>query len=125
VSLFLHILKSSIISLRKLIVKPIENNDPMPSPNFEFPVFEMEKEDDEEIPDELSRLLEHEEKTIQPHKEPLEVINLGFKDNKKEVKIWALLCPDVKKMMVELLREYVDVFSWSYQDMPGLDTYIV
>ena len=27
--------------------------------------------------------------------------------------------------MVEILREYVDVFAWSYQDMSGLDTDIV
>ena len=85
----------------------------------------MEEEDDEEILDEISWLLEHEEKTIQPHKEPLEVINLGSKDNKKEVMIGELLCPDVKKRMVEILRDYVDVFAWSYQYMPGLDTDIV
>ena len=106
----------------RLIVKPIENHDPIPSPNFEFPVFEMEEEDVEDIPYEISRFLEHEENTIQPHKELLEVINLGFKDNKKEVKIGVLLGLDVKKRVVELLREYMDVFSWSYQDMLGLDT---
>ena len=27
--------------------------------------------------------------------------------------------------MIELLKEYVDVFAWSYRDMPGLDTDIV
>ena len=27
--------------------------------------------------------------------------------------------------MAELLREYVNVFAWSYQDMPGLYTNIV
>ncbi|MCI90155.1 hypothetical protein A2U01_0111446, partial [Trifolium medium] len=27
----------------------------MPSPNFKFPVFEAEEEDNEEIPDEISR----------------------------------------------------------------------
>lgn len=125
VHLFVHILKSSIKSLCRFIVKPIENNDPMPYPNFEFPIFEMEEKDDEEISGDISRLLKHEEKTIQPHKELLEVINLGSKDNKKEVKIGALLCPDVKKRIVELLRDYVDVFSWSYKDMIGLDTNIV
>jgi hypothetical protein len=55
----------------------------------------------------------------------LEVINLGSEGNKKKVKIGALLCLDVKKRMVELLRDYVDVFSWSYQDIPGLNTDIV
>ena len=53
----------------QIVVKPMENNDPMPSPNFEFPVFKAEEEDVEEIPDEISRLLEHEEKIIQPHEE--------------------------------------------------------
>ena len=27
--------------------------------------------------------------------------------------------------MIDLLREYSDVFAWSYQDMPGLDTDIM
>ena len=27
--------------------------------------------------------------------------------------------------MIELLKEFADVFAWSYQDMPGLDTSIV
>ena len=49
----------------------IKNNDPMPSPNFEFPVFRAEEEDDEEIPVEISRLLEHDEKAIQSFEEPI------------------------------------------------------
>src|SRR3954463_8237566 len=67
---------------RFTIDKPIECNNPMPSPNFEFPVFEAEEE---EIPDEISRLLKHEERAILPHKEPLEKINLGSEEDKKEV----------------------------------------
>ncbi|MCI92201.1 RNA-directed DNA polymerase (Reverse transcriptase), partial [Trifolium medium] len=31
----------------------------------------------------------------------------------------AFLQPDVKEKLVKLLQEYVDVFAWSYQDMPG------
>ena len=27
--------------------------------------------------------------------------------------------------MIDLLQEYSDVFAWSYQDMPSLDTDIV
>ncbi|MCI68232.1 hypothetical protein A2U01_0089491, partial [Trifolium medium] len=82
------------------------------------PVFEAEEEDNEEIPDEISRLLEHEGIAIQPHKEPLEVINLGSEKDKKEARIGALLDTDVKRRLTELLKEYVDVFAWSYQDMP-------
>ncbi|KAI5422149.1 hypothetical protein KIW84_045565 [Lathyrus oleraceus] len=54
-----------IIHRSKLVPKPIEHNDPTPFPNFEFPVFEAEEEIDDEVSDELSRLLEHEEKAIQ------------------------------------------------------------
>jgi hypothetical protein len=107
---------------RLIINDPIEQNNPMPSSDFELPVFEAEEEDDEGIPDEISRLLEHEEKVILPHKEPLETINLGSDEDKKEVRIGALLDEDVKGGLKELLQEYVDVFAWSYQDMPGLDT---
>ena len=59
----------------------IENNDPMPPPNFEFPMFGAEEEDIEDIPDEISRLLEHDEPTIQPFEEPIEMINLGNEED--------------------------------------------
>ncbi|KAI5386512.1 hypothetical protein KIW84_072877 [Lathyrus oleraceus] len=107
------------------LIKPIEHNDPTPSPNFEFPVYEAEEDDVEEIPDEITRLLEHEEKIIQPHLENLETVNLGSEDRVREVEIGALMEESVKKGLIELLREYVDVFAWSDEDMPGLDTDIV
>ena len=108
---------------RLSIDKPAEHRDPMLSPNFEFPVYEAEEE--EEIPDEISRLLEQERKSIQAYGEELEVINLGTEEDRKEIKIGASLEANVKKQVIELLREYVDVFAWSYRDMPGLDTNIV
>ena len=30
-----------------------------------------------------------------------------------------------RKELIDLLQDYSDVFAWSYQDMPGLDTNIV
>ena len=53
------------------------------------------------------------------------MINLGTEENRKEVKIGASLKANVKKQLIELLKEYADVFAWSYRDMPGLDTNIV
>ena len=88
---------------RLTINKPIECNNPMLSPNFEFPVFEAEEEEEEGTTDEISRLLKHEERAIQPHKEPLEVINLGSEKDKKEVSIGALLDTDVKSKLTNLL----------------------
>ena len=97
----------------------------MPSPIFEFPVFKAEEEEDEEIPEEISRLLRKEERSIQPYKEPLETVNLGSEEERKEVKVGALLSSAVKECLIELLKEFSDVFAWSYQDMPGLETNIV
>ena len=75
-----------------MVSKPIEYNDPTPSPNFDFHVFEAEVEnDDEEVSDELSCLLEHEGKSIQPLEEQIELVNLGSKDDVKEVKIRSQL----------------------------------
>src|ERR1051325_2312391 len=97
----------------------------MLSPNFEIPSEVAKEEVEEEIPDEISRLLKHEERIIQPHQEPLEAINLGSEEDKKEVNIGASLDSNIKGKLIDLLKEYVDVFAWSYQDMPGLDTSIV
>lgn len=69
--------------------------------------------------------MEYEKKTIRPHEEVVEVINLGTEEDKKEVKIGASLEATVKRRVIELLKEYADVFAWSYQDMPGLDPRIV
>ncbi|RDX83079.1 hypothetical protein CR513_36042, partial [Mucuna pruriens] len=32
---------------------------------------------------------------------------------------------DLRQRLVELLREYADIFAWSYRDMLGLDTTIM
>lgn len=104
-----------------------DNSSTMACYDFDNPIFNAEEEfeEDGELPEELARLLRQEEKVIQLHEEQLETINLGSDEDKKEVKIGAALEEDVKKGLIELLKEYVDVFAWSYADMPGLDTYIV
>ncbi|GAU39327.1 hypothetical protein TSUD_60780 [Trifolium subterraneum] len=116
----------SVTPLSKLSInEPVEHNVPRPSPNFGFPVYEAEEEEDEGIPDEIKRLLDQEKKVIQPHEEDVELIDLGFGEGKKEIKIGASLEASVKERVIVLLREYVDIFAWSYQDMPGLDPEIV
>ncbi|KAI5427624.1 hypothetical protein KIW84_032870 [Lathyrus oleraceus] len=106
---------------------PIDNGSATARFDFENPIFQAEEEGDEdcELPEELTRLLKQEERVIQPHQESVEVINLGTEDAKREIKIGAALEDNVKKGLIELLQEYVDIFAWSYQDMPGLDTDIV
>ena len=55
----------------------------------------------------------------------MEAINLGTEKERREVKIETTLSPTIREKLIDLLREYNDVFAWSYQDMPGLDTDIV
>ncbi|WJX45728.1 hypothetical protein P8452_32589 [Trifolium repens] len=115
-----------VTPLSKLSInKPVDHNVPRPSPNFEFPVYEAVEEEDEEVPYEIERLLKQEKKSIQPHQEAVELINLGTDEEKREIKIGALLEASIKERVIDLLKEYVDIFAWSYQDMPGLDPEIV
>src|SRR4051812_48325817 len=106
---------------------PVNNDSAIARHDFENPIYqtEDEREEDFEVPRELARLLEQENKTIQPHEEPIEVINLGSNEEMKEVKIGADLEYSVKQRLIQMLRDYVEIFAWSYEDMPGLDTDIV
>ncbi|KAI5433444.1 hypothetical protein KIW84_020640 [Lathyrus oleraceus] len=78
----------------------IDKNPVTPSYDFDNPIYYAEEEGEEDC--ELSKELA-----------------------RKEVKVGAALEVNVKSRMVALLKEYVDIFAWSYQDMPGLDTDIV
>ncbi|RDY09901.1 hypothetical protein CR513_05669, partial [Mucuna pruriens] len=85
-----------------------------------------EKEETEgEALKELERLLEQERSKLQFGVEELEVINLGEGEETREIRIGKLIPPNLKQGLTKLLREYEDIFAWSYQDMPGLDTAIV
>ena len=53
-------------------------------------------EEDCELPKELARLLRQESKVIQPHEESVKVVNLGTKEEVKEVRIGSSLQDDVK-----------------------------
>ena len=57
--------------------------------------------------------------------EPVRVVNLGTEENPKNLKIGEGLTDELRERMTTLLGEYLDVFAWSYEDMPGLDPSIV
>lgn len=70
-------------------------------------------------------LWERHEKGVQPNIEETESINLGSEEDPKMVKIGTLMTTEQRADMIEFLKSYKDVFAWSYQDMPGLDTDLV
>ena len=51
----------------------------------------------------------------------LEDVNLGTGEDAKPVHIAKEMSPKSKKAMITLLKEFQDVFPWSYEDMRGLD----
>ena len=98
--------------------------------DFEKVVYAREFSDEEDIenddlPPDLLRLVEQEERQILPYQEITEAVNLRIEEEKKEVKIGTTLSSATRKELIDLLQDYSDVFAWSYQDMPGLDTDIV
>ncbi|RDX68112.1 hypothetical protein CR513_52931, partial [Mucuna pruriens] len=74
---------------------------------------------------ELERLIKQEEPKFQSMVEDLKVINRGGKEEEKEIWVGKQMPSDLKQKLVELLKEYADVFAWSYRDMLGLDNNIV
>ena len=53
------------------------------------------------------------------------MINVGTKQDKRELKIRMLITANMRNELVAFLQEYIDVFAWSYVDIPNLDTKII
>jgi hypothetical protein len=63
--------------------------------------------------------------TLHPQPEEVEDCNLGSKESPKFVKLSKYLPIEHKKKYIELLKEYKDVFAWSYEDLKTYATYII
>ena len=48
-------------------------------------------------------------------------INLGTDEDPNPTYVNVSLASDEERAYVNLLKEYKDVFSWSYKEIPGLD----
>ena len=66
-----------------------------------------------------------EDRKVTPVSVSTELIDFGVPDQPKEVRIGSSLSPDERSRLINLLRSYLDVFAWSYEDMTGLDPTIV
>ena len=66
----------------------------------------------------------HFEQRVPPTKDKVIQINLGTEAEPKPIFISESLSPLEKEDLVSLVRECIDVFAWSYDDMPGLDPQI-
>ncbi|CAN6703779.1 unnamed protein product [Malus baccata var. baccata] len=57
--------------------------------------------------------------------DPLEVIELGTKEDPRPIQISGLLERDDRVQIICLLQEFRDCFAWHYTEMPGLDATLV
>jgi len=58
-------------------------------------------------------------------KSDIEECNIGTKENPKLIKISKSLPPTEKVIYLELLKEFQDVFAWSYEDLKSYGTSII
>ena len=65
------------------------------------------------------------DRKVTPVSDSIELIDFGVPDQPREIRIGSSLSPDDRSRLIDLLRSYLDVFAWSYEDMPGLDPTIV
>ncbi|XP_052484280.1 uncharacterized protein LOC105786759 [Gossypium raimondii] len=82
----------------------------------------FEDDIDCDVSPDLLRMVEEEDQQISHHRESLEIVSL---EEGKEVKIGIDISAKTRQDLIELLREFKDVFAWSYQDIPWLSTDIV
>ena len=55
----------------------------------------------------------------------VKTVDFGIEDQPRELKISSLLSTDERDRLIYLLWSYLDVFAWSYEDMPSLNPSIV
>ena len=62
---------------------------------------------------------------LEPIKEETQPINMATDDEPKMIQVSNTLTTSEKNALVALLTEFKEVFAWSYEDMPRIDTDIV
>ena len=66
-----------------------------------------------------------EDRKVAPISGSTELIDFGVPDQPRELRIGSSLSPNERSRLIDLLRSYLDVFAWSYEDMSGLEPTIV
>ena len=75
------------------------------------------------LPCDILEALNRKSEGSKPNVEETEVVNLADKGkNEKPIKIGVNFPKDMRHELKALLKEFREIFTWSYQDMPGLDT---
>ena len=57
--------------------------------------------------------------------EALETMELVDREPTKTTRVGTTMSIDMKKKLVQFLKENLDIFAWSHKDMPGISTEII
>ncbi|KAK0572938.1 hypothetical protein LWI29_000694 [Acer saccharum] len=86
-------------------------------------IFEVDREEQEDNPENFE--LDPRDKTSREKEELTESIILDETEPDKTVKIGARLTEQVKKDVMNLLKEYRGIFALCHEDMPGIDRSVI
>ena len=74
--------------------------------------------DEEEIPPFLQRLIDQEQEAfVKPLKDEITTVNGGTEKDPRLVQSGSTLSSEERERLVALLKDFKDVFAWSYEDM--------
>lgn len=60
-------------------------------------------------------------KPVPPTDDEVRQVDLGTEGDPRPIFLSASLSSEEAEQYVQLLKEYLDIFAWSYAEMPGLD----
>ena len=63
--------------------------------------------------------------TMEYTQSEVEECNIGTEDQPEMIKLARSLPPDMKRKCVDLFKNFVDVFAWSYEDLKAYNTEII
>ncbi|KAM3398555.1 hypothetical protein P3S68_002071 [Capsicum galapagoense] len=86
---------------------------------------DYEEYDESMMPENFPQEIEQLETQKKPNMDETQVVKLGDEETTKETRLSIHLEDKRKRELISLLKKYIDVFAWSYDDMPGLSTDIV
>jgi hypothetical protein len=62
---------------------------------------------------------------ITTNDEEIEDCNIGTQESPKIIKLTMTLSPEIKERYIKLMKNFPDVFSWSYEDLKVCDTTVI
>ena len=62
------------------------------------------------------------DRKVTPITSSTELIDFGTPYQPSEIRIGSSLSLDQRSKLIDLLKSYLDVYAWSYEDMPNLNS---